>query len=67
MMLLSLAQVVKNHFASEFIYNKYKSEKTCGVIERDASGGMSKIAEPVGVIAGKFSIAVIHTYMQMQP
>ena len=46
-------QVVKNHFASEFIYNKYKNEKTCGVIERDAGGGMSKVAEPVGVIAGQ--------------
>ena len=47
-----LTQVVKNHFASEFIYNKYKNEKTCGVIESDVGGGMSKVAEPVGVIAG---------------
>ena len=43
---------MKNHFASEFIYNKYKNEKTCGVIESDVGGGMSKVAEPVGVIAG---------------
>ena len=45
-------QVIKNHFASEFIYNRYKLEKTCGVIEYDPSGGITKVAEPVGVIAG---------------
>ncbi|KAG1664035.1 hypothetical protein FOA52_010454 [Chlamydomonas sp. UWO 241] len=45
-------KVIKNHFASEFIYNKYKNLKTCGVIERDESAGMTKYAEPVGVIAG---------------
>ena len=50
---MPLPQVVKNHFASEFIYNKYKNEKTCGVIEEDVGGGMSKVAEPVGVIAGE--------------
>ncbi len=51
-------QVVKNHFASEYIYNKYKNEKTCGIIERDASGGMSKVAEPVGVIAGEGAVSI---------
>ncbi|EKQ66873.1 alcohol dehydrogenase, class IV [Leptolyngbyaceae cyanobacterium JSC-12] len=45
-------KVIKNHFASEYIYNKYKHEKTCGVIEEDRSFGIQKIAEPVGVIAG---------------
>ncbi|PNH07040.1 Aldehyde-alcohol dehydrogenase [Tetrabaena socialis] len=45
-------KVVKNHFASEFIYNKFKHTKTCGVIEEDLAGGIQKIAEPVGVIAG---------------
>ena len=45
-------KVVKNHFASEFIYNKYKDLKTAGVIERDEAGGVTKLAEPVGVIAG---------------
>lgn len=44
-------KVIKNHFASEFIYNKYKDEKTCGVIERDEAFGIVKIAEPIGVIA----------------
>ncbi len=44
-------KVIKNHFASEYIYNKYKDEKTCGVIEKDNSFGITKIAEPIGVIA----------------
>ena len=45
-------KVIKNHFASEFIYNRYKQEPTCGVIESDAHYGIKKIAEPVGVLAG---------------
>jgi len=45
-------KVIKNHFASEFIYNKYKTTKTCGVLERDESYGITKIAEPIGIIAG---------------
>ena len=45
-------KVIKNHFASEMIYNKYKQEKTCGVIEEDKSFGFQKIAEPVGILAG---------------
>jgi len=45
-------KVIKNHFGSEYIYNKYKNEKTCGVIESDPTFGFEKIAEPVGVIAG---------------
>lgn len=45
-------KVIKNHFASEFIYNKYKQENTCGVIEEDKSFGFQKIAEPVGILAG---------------
>ena len=44
-------KVVKNHFASEYIYNQYKDMKTCGVIERDESFGLTKIAEPIGVVA----------------
>ena len=44
-------KVIKNHFASEYIYNKYKDEKTCGVIENDAAFGIKKIAEPIGVVA----------------
>ena len=43
-------KVIKNHFASEYIYNKYRDTKTCDVIEEDISGGMQKIASPIGVI-----------------
>lgn len=45
-------KVIKNHFAAEFVYNKYRETKTCGVIENDPKNGICKIAEPVGVIAG---------------
>ncbi len=43
-------KVIKNHYASEYIYNKYKNVKTCGIIEEDSNYGIKKIAEPVGVI-----------------
>ena len=43
-------KVIKNHYAAEYIYNKYKYEKTCGVIEENGSYGITKIAEPIGVI-----------------
>lgn len=44
-------KVIKNHFASEYIYNAYKYTKTCGVIEEDTAYGIKKIAEPIGLIA----------------
>lgn len=44
-------KVIKNHFASEYIYNKYRHEKTCGVIEEDKSYGIKTIVEPIGLIA----------------
>ncbi len=44
-------KVIKNNYAAEYIYNKYKNEKTCGVIESDTAFGIKKIAEPMGVIA----------------
>ncbi len=44
-------KVIKNHFASEYIYNKYKNVKTCGVLEEDKSYGTKVIAEPIGTIA----------------
>ena len=43
-------KVIKNHFATEYIYNKYKNEKTCGIVEEDKAYGIKKIAEPIGVI-----------------
>ena len=45
-------KVIKNHFASEYIYNKYKDNKTCGVIEDDPVSGYREIAAPLGVVAG---------------
>ena len=44
-------KVIKNHYASEYIYNAFRTTKTCGVIEEDKAYGIKKIAEPVGVIA----------------
>ena len=44
-------KVIKNHYAAEYIYNKYKDTKTCGVIESDPEFGIQKIAEPIGVVA----------------
>ena len=43
-------KVIKNHFASEYIYNAYRNTKTCGVIEEDKAYGIRKIAEPLGLI-----------------
>jgi acetaldehyde dehydrogenase/alcohol dehydrogenase len=45
-------KVIKNHFASEFIYNKYRNHKTCGIVEKDETNGFFRVAEPLGVLAG---------------
>lgn len=45
-------KVIKNHFASEYIYNAYKDEQTCGVLESDDTFGTLTIAEPIGLICG---------------
>jgi acetaldehyde dehydrogenase/alcohol dehydrogenase len=44
-------KVIKNHYASEYIYNAYKDTKTCGIIEEDTAFGTKRIAEPIGVVA----------------
>ena len=44
-------KVIKNHFASEYIYNAYKDTKTVGVVEEDKAAGLKKIAEPIGIVA----------------
>lgn len=44
-------KVIKNHFASEEIYNKYRDAKTCGVIDENPSMGTKRVAEPIGIIA----------------
>ena len=43
-------KVIKNHYASEYIYNTYKAVKTCGVIDYDPAFGIRKVAEPIGLI-----------------
>lgn len=45
-------KVIKNHFSSEYIYNKHKDAKTCGIISEDKANGTKIVAEPLGVIAG---------------
>ena len=44
-------KVIKNHYASEYIYNAYRYAKTCGVVEEDAAFGIRKVAEPIGLVA----------------
>ncbi len=45
-------KIIKNHFAAEYIYNKHKNKKTCGIIKRDKVNGTKIVASPLGVIAG---------------
>lgn len=44
-------KVIKNHYAAEYIYNTYKDTKTCGIIAEDKEFGITKIADPIGVVA----------------
>lgn len=44
-------KVIKNHYAAEYIYNKYKDMKTCGVIEDNPAFGYKRSAEPMGIVA----------------
>ena len=43
-------KVIKNHYAAEYIYNKYRDAKTCGVVEEDKAFGIKKVLEPIGII-----------------
>lgn len=43
-------KVIKNHYASEYIYNTYRNVQTCGIIEEDKAYGIKKVVEPIGVI-----------------
>ena len=45
-------KIIKNHFASEYIFNKHKNAKTCGIIKEDKINGTKTVAEPLGIIAG---------------
>ncbi len=44
-------KVIKNNYASEYIYNAYKDTVTCGVVEEDKAAGFVRVAEPIGVVA----------------
>ncbi|MCB7070314.1 bifunctional acetaldehyde-CoA/alcohol dehydrogenase [Caldibacillus sp. 210928-DFI.2.22] len=45
-------KIIKNLFATEYIYHGIKYDKTVGVIREDDNEGIVEIAEPVGVVAG---------------
>jgi len=45
-------KIIKNHYAAEYIYNKHKNAKTCGIIREDKADGIKIVAEPLGVLAG---------------
>lgn len=47
-------KVIKNHFASEYIYNAYKDEKTCGVLSEDDTFSTITIAEQSVLFAVSF-------------
>lgn len=42
----------RKYFATEYIFNSIKYEKTVGVIEDNPNGAYMKIAEPVGIVMG---------------
>jgi len=45
-------KVIKNIFATEYIYHSIKNEKSVGIIEENELEGYVEVAEPVGVVAG---------------
>ncbi|MBQ3047773.1 MAG: bifunctional acetaldehyde-CoA/alcohol dehydrogenase [Clostridia bacterium] len=45
-------KVIKNHYASEYIYNKYRDTQTVGVVEEDKAFGTKKVLDPIGLICG---------------
>ncbi len=45
-------KIIKNHYAAEYIFNKHKNAKTCGIISIDKVNGTKIVAEPLGVLAG---------------
>ena len=66
-------KVIKNHYAAEYIYNAYKNTKTCGVLERDEAYGITKIAEPIGIVGAVIpttnptSTAIFKTLISLKP
>ena len=59
-------KVIKNHYAAEYIYNAYKNTKTCGVLERDEAYGITKIAEPIGIVGAVIPTTNPHFYRDLQ-
>lgn len=45
-------KIIKNLFATEYIHNSIKYDKTVGIIEDNAYDSFQKIAEPIGIIMG---------------
>ena len=45
-------KVIKNIFATEYIWNSIKDEKTAGIVEENELEGYVEVAEPVGIVAG---------------
>ncbi|MDR0978404.1 MAG: aldehyde dehydrogenase family protein, partial [Lachnospiraceae bacterium] len=45
-------KIIKNMFATEYVYHSIKYEKTVGVIDESIEDGYMQVAEPIGVIAG---------------
>ena len=59
-------KVIKNHYAAEYIYNAYKNTKTCGVLERDEAYGITKIAEPIGIVGAVIPDDQPHLHRDLQ-
>jgi len=45
-------KVIKNIFATEYIWNSIKNEKTVGIVEENELEGFVEVAEPIGIVAG---------------
>ena len=45
-------KIIKNIFATEYVYHNIKYDRTIGVIDENEHEGIVNIAEPIGVVAG---------------
>lgn len=45
-------KVIKNIFATEYIWHSIKYEKTVGIVEENEMEGYVEVAEPIGIVAG---------------
>ncbi|MGI5919664.1 MAG: bifunctional acetaldehyde-CoA/alcohol dehydrogenase [Christensenellales bacterium] len=45
-------KVIKNIFATEYIWHSIKDQKTVGIVDESELEGYVEVAEPVGIIAG---------------